>query len=401
VSDGAREARAVLGDRSLFPDLAFPAYLNHGAISPPSLPVRRAVSRALDDYAKSGAGAFPTWIAQRGALRSKIGELIGARGEDIALMPNTTRGVVDVALSFPWARGDRVVVFKGEFPANVTPWQRAAALFGLELAWVDLAVFAQGWELGLARLREVLERGARLVAVSAVEFQTGLRMPLAEMAALCHAHGAELFVDAVQAAGAVPIDVTASGVDYLCAGSHKWLMGPEGGGFLYVNPARVEALLPNVAGWLSHEDPVAFLARGPGLLRYDRPIQRGAGMFEGGNVNTAGLAGLEASIDLLLSLGVPAIFAHVNAILDVLEPELRARGFESLRAADPRQRSCTLSVAPPPRTDVVALQRRLTARGVSCSIPDGLVRFTPHWPNDREQIPFVVSALDAALGDLR
>jgi selenocysteine lyase/cysteine desulfurase len=392
---------ARLGDRSLFPDLAFAAYVNHGAVSPPSLPVRRAVAGALDDYAARGAGAFPTWIAQRAGLRKKLGQLIGADGDDIALMPNTTRGVVDVALCFPWSRGDRVVLFEGEFPANVTPWQRAAELFGLEIAWVPVSAFARSHDEGMAALGRALSRGARLVAVSAVEFQSGLRMPLGAIAAASHAAGAQLFVDAVQAVGAVPVDVTADDIDYLAAGSHKWLMGPEGSGLLYVSPSRIEALRPHVAGWLSHEDPVAFLARGAGLLRYDRPIRRRAGMFEGGNLNTAGLAGLEASVDVILAMGVPAIFAHVNGVLDALEAGFVARGVRSLRSRDPRQRSCTLSIALPPDLSVVEIQKRMAAHGVSCSIPDGLVRFTPHWPNGIDQVDAVLGAFDASVAELR
>src|SRR5262249_35889129 len=159
----------------------------------------------------------------------------------------------------------------------------------------------------LERLRAELDRGARLVAVSAVEFQTGLRMPLAEMSALAHARGAELFVDAVQACGIVPIDVQAEGIDYLSCGSHKWLMGVEGCGFLYARADRAAALRPNVAGWLSHEDAAGFLLRGEGLLRYDRPIKKSIDLIEGGNVNTAGFAGLEASLDLIQQIGVPAI----------------------------------------------------------------------------------------------
>jgi selenocysteine lyase/cysteine desulfurase len=388
---------ARFGDRSQFADLEAEVYMNHGAISPPSLAVRRAVAGALDDYARRGGAAFGRWIAQRAALRGKLGALIGARGEDVALMPNTTRGVVDVALCFPWRRGDRVVLFDGEFPANVTPWQRAAELFGLTLAWVPVADFLVSEEQGLARLDRELAQGARLCAVSAVEFQSGLRMPLDAIASRCHAVGAEVFVDAVQACGAVPIDVAASRVDYLAAGSHKWLMGPEGCGLLYVRPDRAEALVPNVAGWLSHEDPVAFLVRGPGLLRYDRPIPKRPTLFEGGNVNTAGFAGLEASVDLLLSLGVAAIHVHVNHILDALEEGLVARGFSSLRASAPAQRSCTLSVAPPKGVSAVGLHRQLGDRGVACSIPDGLLRFTPHWPNDAGQVAQVLAAVDASL----
>jgi selenocysteine lyase/cysteine desulfurase len=391
---------AKLGDRSLFPDLEYRVYFNHGAISPPSTPVRRAVVSVLDDYARHGAASFATWAAQRLRLKEKIGRLVGARGEDLALMPNTSRGVSDVALCFPWARGDRVIVFAGEFPANVTPWQRAAEHFGLELAWIPAAAFAASEAEGLELLRLELERGVRVAAVSLVEFQTGLRMPVEAMAALCHQAGAELFVDAVQGVGVVPIDVGAAGIDYLACGAHKWLMGLEGAGFLYVSPERVAALRPSVAGWLSHEDPIGFLLRGPGQMRYDRPIRKTADFFEGGNLNTAGLSALEASIDLLLHLGVPAIFAHVNGILDALEAGLLARGFESLRSRDPRQRSGILSVRPPAGVSVVDLQREVGLRGVSCSIPDGLLRFSPHWPNDAGQVPEVLAAVDGSLAGL-
>jgi len=392
---------AKLGDRSLFPDLAYRVYMNHGAISPPSLAVRRAVVEVLDDYAENGAASFPRWAAQRNRLRGKLAALVGARAEDIALMPNTSRGISDVALCFPWSRGDRVILFDGEFPANVTPWLRAADAFGLEVAWVKLEDFEDSEEQGLASFARELERGARLVAVSAVEFQTGLRMPVEAMAAMAHAASAELFVDAVQACGAVPIDAGAAGIDYLAAGAHKWLMGMEGAGLLYVSPDRVGALRPNVAGWLSHEDPVDFLLRGHGLLRYDKPIRKRADLVEGGNVNTAGLAGLEAALDLIQSLGAPTIFAHVSRILDALEPALVERGFRSLRSTDPRQRSCTLGLLPPPGKPVVELARELGARGVSCSIPDGVLRFTPHWPNDAAQVGEVLSAVDESLRAMR
>jgi cysteine desulfurase/selenocysteine lyase len=392
---------AKLGDRSLFPDLEPRVYFNHGSISPPSLAVRRAILGVIDDYAQHGASAFARQAAQRERLREKIARLIGARREDVALMPNTTRGVIDVALCFPWSRGDRVILFEGEFPSNVTPWQRAAALFGLEIAWVPAADFLASEEQGLSRLQRELGRGARLCAVSAVEFQTGLRMPVEAMAALCHGAGAELFVDAVQCCGAVPIDVGSAGVDYLAAGAHKWLMGVEGAGFLYVSPDRADALRPNVAGWLSHEDALGFLLRGPGLLRYDRPIKRRADFLEVGGANTAGLAGLEAAIDLIAAIGVPAIFAHVNGILDPLEAGLVERGFHSLRSRDLRQRSCTLALLPPPGVGAVELQQQLGRRGVSCSTPDGMIRFTPHWPNDVGQVDELLAAVDATLADIR
>lgn len=391
---------ATLGDRGLFPALAARVYLNHGGISAPSVAVLHAVNEVLNDYAERGGAAFPRWNEQRQRLKGKLGALIGVSGDDIALVPNTTRGVTDVALCFPWARGDRVIVFHGEFPSNVTPWQRAAATFGVDLSFLPLEEWNRDVDLGLASLERELDRGARLVAVSAVQFQTGLRMPLREITRRCHARSAQVFVDAVQACGSVPVDAGADCVDYLACGSHKWLMGMEGTGFLYVHPSRVTELRPTTAGWLSHEDGLGFLFDGPGHLRYDRPIKRRVEFLEGGNYNTAGLAGLEASLDLIQQIGVPAIHEHVNRYIDALEAGLVARGFQSLRARDVRYRSCTLGLLPPPGVSVVDVQRELGERGVICALPDGVLRFTPHWPNNLSEIPFVLESVDQVLSIL-
>jgi cysteine desulfurase / selenocysteine lyase len=208
-------------------------------------------------------------------------------------------------------------------------------------------------------------------------------------------------VDAVQACGAVPLDAAALGIDYLACGSHKWMMGLEGAGFLYIHPHRVVALRPSIAGWLSHEEGLRFLFEGPGHLRHDRPIKKCADFLEAGNGNTAGLAGLEAALDLILEIGVPAIFEHVNRYHDALEAGLVERGFVSLRAKDPRRRSGILSVVVPEGISVVELQRELGVRGVSCALPDGVLRFTPHWPNHPEEIPVVLGAVDESVAAMR
>ncbi len=384
------------GERALFPLLEPRAYLNHAGVSPPSDPVRRAAQEAVDDFARRGGDAVGAALERRGRLRGRVAELLGAAPSDVALTSNTSAGIQAVALDLPWRAGDRVLLLDGEFPANVTPWQQAARLFGLEVSFVPVAAFLRSEEEGLALLDAELARGVRLVAVSAVQFRSGLRMPIAAMAARCAAAGTEIFVDAVQAAGCVPIDVR--GIDYLAAGAHKWLMGPLGAGFLYVRPERAEALVPRTAGWLSHEDPVRFLNEGPGLVRYDRPIRRRADLVEGGAMPEAPLAGLLASLEILLALGVPAIAAHVGSYLDLLEPELVARGFRSLRSRQPQERSGILSLEPPPGFGAAALARELRGRGVACATPDGAIRFAPHWPNHPAEIPEVLRAVDGAMG---
>lgn len=386
----------VLGDRALFPQLEPRAYLNHAAISPPSLAVIAAVQALLADYARHGVAAFLAWHTQRERLRGLLARLIGAGPEDIGLVPGTTPGLLAVAQCLPWRPQDRIIVFQGEFPSNVTPWQQAAARFDLGFAMLPAADPRGDEDAFLSRLEVELRGGrVRLVAVSAVQFQTGWLNPLGEMAALCHRHGAEICVDAVQAVGIVPLDVRALGIDYMACGSHKWLMGMEGAGFLYVAPERIAALRPMVAGWASHEDGLSFLFQGPGHLRYDRAIRKRTDFVESGNLNAMGYAALEASVGLIADLGVPCIHAHVQICLDRLEEALVERGFQSLRSRKPERRSGILSVRPPPGRDVVAMHQGLTAGGVSCSIPDGWLRFSPHWPNRPEEVDAVLDAVDA------
>jgi cysteine desulfurase/selenocysteine lyase len=306
-----------------------------------------------------------------------------------------------LAFSIPWRPRDRVVLFAGEFPANVTPWQRAAALFDLDVRFVSLERAVEDVTPVLHELEQNLRGGARLVAVSAVQFQTGLRMPLQAISELCRRYGAELAVDAIQACGVVPIDVNALGIDYLVCGAHKWMMGIDGAGFLYARSEAAEALEPRTAGWLSHEDPLGFLLEGPGKLRYDRPIRRELQYLEGSSMSSAGLAALGAAVDTILEQGPSEIFARVSRYLDALEAGFLQRGLASLRAREPAQRSGILSIAPPPGLAAGEVARGLRQRGVTVSTPDGLLRFAPHYMNPEHEVVEVLAALDETLAALR
>jgi selenocysteine lyase/cysteine desulfurase len=337
---------------------------------------------------------------RRERVRGQLARLIGAQPDDMALVPNTSAGVMTVALCLPWQHGEKIVLFEGEFPTNITPWQQAARRHGLEIVWMQADAFRHDRAGALERLDDQLRSGVRLVAISAVQFTTGQRMPLAEIGAMCRHHGAELFVDAIQAAGVVPLDVQAMCIDYLTAGSHKWLMAPEGLAGFYAAPQAAERLQPNVAAWLSHEEPFAFLTDGPGQLRYDRPIVPSARMAEAGTFNVLATAGLEASLGLIQQLGVEKVFDHVQAWHDAVEPGLIERGFESARMHDPGGRSGILSVRPADPHTTPAWAATLAEHGVSCGSPDGWLRLSPHWPNALTETDRLFEAFDRAASAL-
>lgn len=379
----------TLGSRSLFPHLQARVYANHAAVSPPSTRVIQAANRVLQDYAESGLGAIFPWMEQRSQLKELLGRLLHVPPERLALSSSTNRALTDLAHCLPWREGDRILCFEGEFPANVTPWQQAAPHYGAQCALLPLSPDPQ--------LLETVERelriGARYLAVSAVQFQTGRRMPLEQLAALCHRYDAELIVDGIQAVGIVPMDLVKLGVDYLAGGGHKWLMALEGTGFLYVAPNR--KLVPRVAGWLSHEEPVGFLMEGPGHLRYDRAMRPQPDFLELGSTNAVGFAALQAGIEPILELGIQRIFDHVQGWNSALEQGLLERGFVSAR--DASKPSGTLSVRAP-GASILPLADGLKAAGISASTPDGWLRFAPHWPNDPSEVSVVLDAIDQLQG---
>ena len=386
----------VFGSRALFPHLEHRIYVNHASVGPLPTPAMDAMTNVMVQQATHGVSAMVEFHQDVGTTRTVAASLMGVPADNIAVMGSTSAAISAVAASIPWKPGDRIVLFRGEFPANTTPWQQAAARYGLELAWLDADAFRT--DQGLAELETVLQAGrVRMVAVSAVQFNTGLRMPVEAMGERAHAHGAAIFVDAIQAVGSTPIDATH--LDYVATGGQKWLMGPPGTGLLYASDwSSLEATL---AGWLSHEDALAFLWGDAEQLRYDRPIQVGPAALEGGTLNFAGLAGLTAAMRIINAHGVDAIHAHANRWNDLLEPHLLERGFTSVRSAVPEQRSAMLCVRPPKGMHAGAINETLQAAGVCASTPDAHIRFSPSWPNAFSEIDAVVAAISDAVDRLR
>ncbi|MBX2802963.1 MAG: aminotransferase class V-fold PLP-dependent enzyme [Myxococcales bacterium] len=384
-----------IGSRTSFPALQWEIYANHASVSPLALPVQIAATQVLAGVAERGLEALVEGLVVRAELREEMARFLGVQPDDLGFPPGTTRGISDIALALDWQAGDRIVVFDGEFPSNVLPWMAAAERFGASVEVLPLSGFGDGSGLGLERVQEALRAGGvRLVAVSAVQFSTGLRMPVAALGRLAHEHGAELFVDGIQAVGGLPVDLTE--VDYLVAGAHKWLMGLDGLAVAYAAPAARERLRPLTAGWLSVEEPLSFLTEGAGHLRYDREVRRTLDWMEGGVQTQAAFAAMLAGLRMLAELTPSAIAAHVQQLHDVLEAPLLERGFTSARASDPAARSNILSLRPEQPEALPVLAAALREQRISVSTPDGWLRISPHWPNDVDQMRVLADAIARA-----
>src|SRR5262245_56999623 len=263
-------------------------YLNHAAVAPLSKPAAEAMKHLADDCLAFGNLHYDRWLAGYDRLRVAAATLIGADPSEIALTKNTSEGIATVAMGLDWRPGDRVVGFREEFPANQYPWQRLEKR-GVTITWLTVTD-------PLDRIDEAC-RGARLLAISFVQFLSGFRAPVREIGEICRTRGCIYLVDAIQGLGAFPLDVRACHIGALAADGHKWLLGPEGCGILYIEQSLQERVDPVEFGWTN-------VANYPDYASRDMTLRSDAGRYEPGTLNTVGCFGLRAAIELLLEIEV-------------------------------------------------------------------------------------------------
>ncbi len=391
--------RGMQGTRqTYFPGLEARAFWSFAAISPLSRRAEDAVTRWHHALAARGPAAFGEAIAAREALRAELAGLLGGEPGDYALTSGTTASVIGLARSFRWREQDGIVLFTGEFPTNVIPWEQAARDFGLRVVKLAAEDFRDVGR-GIERLSSILKsEQIRLVACSAVEFQTGLALPIGAMAEVCHRHGALLAVDAIQAAGIVPMDFATQEVDFAVGGGHKWLLGLDGLGWVYASERGKCELGTAMAGWLSVVDGTKFLFD-PDELEVEREPLPQPRVLESGSTSSAAVFATLEGVRLCREAGVRETFDWVQGLHDLVEGPLCELGFESERAKVGR--SGILSFRPPPGVVLRRLLSALGRRGVILTIPDGRLRLAPHFCSNEGEARAIVEVMPECLAEAR
>lgn len=363
--------------REQFPIVKKKVFLNHAAHSPLSKPTLKAMQEHIVELSQ-----FGTISADLNMGRRLFAELIGAEPEKIALVPNTSTGLNLIANMLDYPPGSNVVVTDLEFPSVVYPWLRKK--LGVEVRYVRNV----NGRILLGDIERFVDDRTVVVAISHVEYTNGFRNDLGSLAEITHEHGAFLVVDAVQSAGAVRIDVKRDGVDFLAVSCYKWLLGPAGAGFLYVNKDLAERFEPPFVGWASVK-PEVFETVDLWDI-WNLKLSETASRFEVGEPSAVSFVGAAAALQQLLDVGMTSIERRILRLTNHLIEAVKEMG---LRLQTPEGAECRSGIInfliDDPKEKVETLQKK----GIVVSARAQGIRVSPHFYNTQEEIDRLLTQL--------
>ena len=353
-------------------------YMNTGASGPTPRSVLEAGQAELESHEWESAGddgPYPHAFNLYDTVRDSIASFIQTTSEEIALTQSTSDGINRIATAIEWEPGDVIVRTDLEHPAGVLPWERLKQK-GCEVRVVP----TENGRIHRDDFTDAIQ-GAKLVCLSAITWNYGTVLPVAELSAEAADAGAFVLVDAVQWPGHLPLDVSSWDAHAVAMASHKWMLGLWGAGFLYIDRAALSRLEPAQIGYRS----VAQMSSGG----YE--LHSGAQQFEVGTTSTAPYVALDSAVTLLEDIGLPAIESHILSLAELLTDSIDAERIYSPR--DPETGLVTIQVENPDTTiERCKDEYNLVLR--TLPEPSDAIRASIHAYNTREDVEILVEALD-------
>jgi selenocysteine lyase/cysteine desulfurase len=354
--------------RAEFPIFRRSVYLNSCSLGALSTRSRARINQCLDLWDSLGAAAwYEIWWGALAELRARYARWIGAPEGSVALHPNISAGLTSVAESLDYRRRPKVVVTSLDFPTVAYQWL-ARAGEGVEVTIVESP---DGISVPLEAVARAVDRRTALVATSHVFFTSGAIQDVRALAELAHGRGALLLVDGYHAAGQLPVDVQALGVDFYCSGGLKWLLGGTGIAFMYARPSLWPSLAPRATGWFAHREQFRF---DPTSLELHDDARR----LESGTPAVMSVYAQLGGLDVLEELGAEEIRRRTALLAEDLIEQARAAGLRPKVAPRADERTAIVML---PTADPAGDVRRLALAGIVTDSRPGHVRVSPYFYN--------------------
>lgn len=354
--------------RSEFPIFERQVYLNSCSLGALSTRSRAKVDEFLAQWDARGAAAwYDVWWESLDQLRDGYARVIGARPGELALHASISTATAVLAGALEYTARPKVVTTELDFPTVAYQWL-AKRRGGVE---VEVVESLDGVTVPLEALARAIDDRTALVATSHVFFTTGAIQDIRAVTQAAHAKGALCFVDAYQSVGQLPFDAHDTGVDFLCAGGLKWLLGGPGIAFLYVREDLARRLTPTVTGWFAHARQFEFECR---TIEWHDDARR----FEQGTPSLAAVYAQLGGLDVIHEIGVPRIHAVTRALTEDLIARAEEAGLVPKVASDPDDRAAIVMI---PSQEPAAAVARLASEQVVADARPGHVRLSPFFYN--------------------
>lgn len=354
--------------RELFPVTKHCIYLNNAG----QTPLNNRVKQKLDAYVEIAQCYPDKRPAGRTVIRTKLAELFGGEASEYALVTSTGVGIGLVAAGINWNRGDNIVIPQHEHWNNTYPWLNLQSR-GVEVRFVPME---PDYSIDPEKIAARIDNKTRIVSVAAVRFNNGFRTDCAAIGKHAHDAGALFVVDATQGAGAVPINIENDEIDIMACGGFKWLLGIHGTGFLYVKKRCMDSVFPALPGMFSARNV-------PHELEYFPDARR----FETGTLAYALFYAWSGGLDLLLDIGVAAVYKRILVLTDILIDGLKKKNMNLITPVQNiKHRSAIVSFSAGDVDRNKALVRKLESYNIVISLRGENCRVSPSFFNTEEEI---------------
>lgn len=356
-------------------------YLNHAAVAPWPLSAQIAVETFAKENVQSGASGYLGWLEVEKELRANLSKILGTEHQQsIALVKNTSEALSMVAYGLDWNDGDIVLISDEEFPSNRIVWQ---SLANKGVKTIEISLDKNNPEKSL--INAIIEHKPRLLSISAVQYASGIRVDLEELGKACKQNNVLYCVDAIQALGAMPFQCDDWQIDFAMADGHKWLLGPEGLGVFYVAPHLLETLDVYEFGWHMIENAGDYSTK-------EWSIAKDATRFECGSPNLLASHALNASLKVLLEVGLDNIQNSIHEKIQYLKSELEKIDAEIISTTN-HDTSLGIICFQINDIDSTKLYKDLMAKKVICANRGGGVRFSPHFHTTKKVMDNAINVL--------
>ena len=357
-------------------------YLNHAAVAPWPIITRDAVIAFANENASIGSQNYSTWMQTEQQLKQKLAQLINANSVDeIAILKNTSEGLSLIAQGLDFTAGDNIVIPAEEFPSNKVAWL-ALASQGVEIRSISI----DGLDNPEQTLIDAMDDRTHLLSCSSVQYARGLRVDLAIIGEACKKNKTLFCVDAIQSLGAIPFDAQRYHADFVVADGHKWMCGPEGTALFYCRKEVTDKLQLRQYGWHMLKDAFNFSQYSD--LEYSNEIHIAdtAQRFESGSPNMMGIAALNASLGMLLDVGIETVHSKIAHNIDYLLTELQTQSNITILSPLCSDRYAGIVTFLKESVDNEKLYEHLQENNVICAYRGGGIRFSPHFYTDTTQL---------------